>query len=139
MPLERDVLVDIWLRSARATHTFLTEADIEGLFPVVREYLLGEANEFWVLRSEAGAIMRFMGMTGNTIDSLFLGPEYLRCGGGRRLVEHARPLFGELKVNVNEQNVAATRFYEACGFVIVGRSEVDGQGRPFPLLHMQWE
>jgi putative acetyltransferase len=38
---------------------------------------------------------------------------------------------------VNEQNPAACGFYEHLGFVVVGRSEVDGTGRPFPLLHMR--
>jgi putative acetyltransferase len=38
---------------------------------------------------------------------------------------------------VNEQNPAACRFYQACGFVVIGRSEVDDAGRPYPLLHMR--
>jgi putative acetyltransferase len=42
-----------------------------------------------------------------------------------------------LTVDVNEQNPAACRFYEACGFVVEGRSELDSTGRPFPLLHMR--
>jgi putative acetyltransferase len=40
-------------------------------------------------------------------------------------------------VDVNEQNPEAARFYEACGFAVVGRSELDDGGRPFPLLHMK--
>jgi putative acetyltransferase len=40
-------------------------------------------------------------------------------------------------VDVNEQNPAAVGFYEALGFVVVSRSPVDGDGRPFPLLHMR--
>jgi putative acetyltransferase len=40
-------------------------------------------------------------------------------------------------VDVNEQNVAARGFYEACGFVVEGRSEVDDQERPYPLLHLR--
>jgi putative acetyltransferase len=30
---DRDELVDIWLRSVRATHTFLSEADIQSCSP----------------------------------------------------------------------------------------------------------
>ena len=52
-------------------------------------------------------------------------------------MRHARELKGELTVDVNEQNPAAVRFYEACGFVVEGRSELDSSGRPFPLLHMR--
>lgn len=38
-------------------------------------------------------------------------------------------------VDVNEQNPDALAFYEGRGFVIKGRSETDGEGRPFSLLH----
>jgi putative acetyltransferase len=44
---------------------------------------------------------------------------------------------GDLTVDVNEQNPAAVGFYEAVGFVVVGRSPLDDAGRPFPLLHMR--
>ena len=40
-------------------------------------------------------------------------------------------------MDVNEQNSAARGFYEACGFAVEGRSELDDQGRPYPLLHMR--
>jgi hypothetical protein len=40
-------------------------------------------------------------------------------------------------VDVNEQNPGVCRFYQACGFVVEGRSELDDAGRPFPLLHLR--
>ena len=134
---ERDALVDIWLRSVRATHTFLSEEDIQSLLPATREYLTSDDPELWVLCSDSGAVMGFMGMSGSEIEALFLAPEFHRRGGGRRLVQHAQKLRGELIVDVNEQNPAAHRFYEACGFVVEGRSELDDAGRPFPVLHMR--
>lgn len=137
IPTDRDALVDIWLRSVRATHTFLSEEDIESLLPPTREYLTSDEPELWVLCSDSGAVMGFMGMSGSTVEALFLAPEFHRCGGGRRLVRHAQELRGELTVDVNEQNPAARRFYEACGFIVEGRSELDDAGRPFPLLHMR--
>jgi putative acetyltransferase len=137
IPTDRDALVDIWLRSVRATHTFLSEEDIQSLLPLARAYLTSEEPELWVLCSDAGATMGFMGMSGSKMDALFLAPEFHRRGGGRRLVRHAQELRGELTVDVNEQNPAARRFYEACGFVVEGRSELDDTGRPFPLLHMR--
>ncbi|HKH91462.1 MAG TPA: hypothetical protein VKA54_06650 [Gemmatimonadaceae bacterium] len=42
-----------------------------------------------------------------------------------------------LDVDVNEQNEPARRFYSALGFSVVGRSETDMAGRPFPMLHMR--
>jgi putative acetyltransferase len=133
---DREGLFHIWLRSVRATHTFLSEADIQSFIPLVRDYVASDA-EFWVLCSDSGTVMGFMGMSGSKMDSLFLAPEFQRCGGGRLLVRHAQDLRGELTVDVNEQNTAACRFYEACGFVVEGRSEVDDAGRPYPLLHMR--
>jgi GNAT superfamily N-acetyltransferase len=69
--------------------------------------------------------------------SLQSAPEFHDQGCGRRLVRHAQELHGELTTDVNEQNPAARWFYEACGFVVEGRSEFDDAGRPFPLLHMR--
>ena len=137
IPTDREVLLDIWLRSVRATHTFVSEEDIQSMTPQVRDYLASSEPEFWVLCDDSGVIRGFMGMSGSKMDSLFLAPEFQRRGGGRRLVRHAQVLHGELTVDVNEQNVAARAFYEACGFVVEGRSELDDQGRPYPLLHMR--
>jgi putative acetyltransferase len=137
VPADRDILFDVWLRSVRATHTFVSEADIQSFIPLVRDYLASDGPEFWVLCADSGAVMGFMGMSGSKMESLFLAPEFHRRGGGRRLVRHAQELYGELTVDVNEQNPAACRFYESCGFVVEGRSEVDDAGRPYPLLHMR--
>ena len=134
---DRTVLLDVWLRSVRTTHTFVSEEDIRSMIPQVRDYLASSAPEFWVLCDDSGALMGFMGMSGSKMESLFLAPEFQRRGAGRRLVLHAHALHGELTVDVNEQNVAARRFYEACGFVLERRSELDDQGRPYPLLHMR--
>lgn len=134
---EREVLFDVWLRSLRATHSFVSEADVQSFLPLVRDYLASDASEFWVLVSDEGDVIGFMGLSGPKMESLFLAPEHFRRGGGRRMVRHAHALHGELTVDVNEQNDGARRFYEACGFVVEGRSELDDMGRPYPLLHMR--
>ena len=135
-PDDRDVLLEIWLRSVRATHTFLTEDDIQSLLPMVRDGAL-VGLELWVLCSEGGQPVGFMGLSGDRVEALFLAPEYRRRGGGRMLLDHARRLKGPLTVDVNEQNPEALRFYEACGFEVAGRSATDSDGRPFPLLHLR--
>lgn len=40
-------------------------------------------------------------------------------------------------MDVNEQNAQARGFYEHEGFEVIGRSETDEQGEPFPILHMR--
>jgi putative acetyltransferase len=135
LPADREILLDIWLRSVRKSHTFLTENDIQSLLPIVRDVAL-VGMELWVLCADDGTPIGFLGLSGATVEALFIVPEWCRRGGGRLLLDHARRLKGALTVDVNEQNPEAVRFYEACGFKVVGRSEVDGDGRPFPLLHL---
>jgi putative acetyltransferase len=135
---EAPALTALWERSVRQTHGFLTEADIAELRPAVLEVLGGGELELWVLADASDVPAGFMGLAGNDIAALFLEPSHRGRGGGRMLVDHAQALRGgELTVDVNEQNPAARGFYEALGFVVVGRSPLDGEGRPFPLLHMR--
>lgn len=134
-PGDRDAMFDVWRRATHATHAFVSDADLQAFVPLVQEYVAGRS-EFWVLTA-GGPIVGFMGLSGRHLESLFIAPEHHGQGGGRRLVRHAHDLHGELTVDVNEQNAGAVRFYEACGFVVEGRSELDETGRPYPLLHMR--
>lgn len=134
---DREMLLDIWLRSVRATHAFVSAPDIESMIPQVRGYLAAIDADIWVACDESGAPLGFLGMSGSNIDALFLAPESFRRGFGGALVRHARSLHDELTVDVNEQNHSARRFYEASGFVVERRSELDGEGRPYPLLHLR--
>ena len=134
---DHDALLDIWLRSVRATHRSLTEENIQTLSPLVRDVALKQL-ELWVLcENEADDhLVGFIGLSGANLEALFIAPEFFRRGGGRQLVEYARKLKGPLTVDVNEQNPDAQRFYEACGFKVVSRSATDSMGLPFPLLHL---
>ncbi|BBO35921.1 acetyltransferase [Lacipirellula parvula] len=135
-PADWGRLLEIWEASVRATHSFLSEEVIAALRPEVRDAAL-PALELWVLGGDGGELLGFMGLDGAKLEALFIAPSSSRRGGGRMLVEHARRLKGPLTVDVNEQNPAALRFYEALGFRVCGRSPVDGAGRPFPLLHLE--
>jgi putative acetyltransferase len=135
---DRDALLAIWQRSAKATHAFVSAADLDAMIPQVRDYLAADATDFWVLCDADGMAVGFMGMSGNDMESLFVAPESQGKGGGTMLVRHAQSLHAELAVEVNEQNSAAHLFYKACGFVVTGRSGLDRQGRPYPLLHLRW-
>ena len=137
-PQDRDALLALWERSVRATHDFLTEEDIVTLRPLVAEELTSDSVAWWVLRSENAEPIGFLGYSSDTIEALFIDPARHRTGAGRFLVAHAQHLAaGPLAVDVNEQNDAAIRFYEAMGFIVVSRSPTDGAGRPFPIAHMR--
>jgi len=130
-------LLRIWLRSVRASHAFLTESEIQSLLPVVRDQVLPSL-DLWILCDDASAPIGFMGVGERSIEALFIDPDHFRSGGGTLLVEFAkRRQTRPLHVDVNEQNPDAVKFYEAMGFATIGRSAVDGDGRPFPLLHMR--
>ncbi|MDR1611404.1 MAG: GNAT family N-acetyltransferase [Planctomycetota bacterium] len=130
------VLVDIWWRSVEATHNFLAPDDIAALEPEVRRGL-GRL-EVWVAELD-GVPAGFMMMNGAMIEALFIDPGHRGKMLGTRLISHARELRGrnkELRVDVNEGNPDVLGFYLAKGFKQTGRSETDGAGRPWPLLHM---
>lgn len=133
---EHPLIVELWERSVRASHLFLSEQDIVTLRTLVENGVLKQL-ELWVVASDADVIMAFMGLSGQNLEALFVDPVYFRSGIGTILLSHAETLKGELRVDVNEQNPTAVQFYLAHGFEVTGRSEKDGFGHPFPLLHMQ--
>ncbi|HEY8381180.1 MAG TPA: acetyltransferase [Microvirga sp.] len=134
-PSDLEALFNIWREAVRATHSFLSKADVEFYAQLVRNDYLPHV-EVWVAVDPMNAPIGFIGMTGSMIDALFIAPEQHGRGVGRRLVEYVRSQEGSLRVDVNEQNEGARAFYTRLGFQETGRSELDGSGRPFPLIHM---
>jgi len=137
-PDDLDRMYEIWLGAVQATHHFLTEADIASIGVMVRDAYLPNA-AFSVVVDAADRPLAFLGMTAAKIDSLFVDPAEHGKGIGRMLIRHAQETAPVLTVDVNEQNPGACAFYQRLGFVITGRSELDDDGRPFPLLHLKLE
>lgn len=128
-------LLNIWLRSVRATHHFLQESDIEALLPQLRDIYL-PAVELWVAVNTEDNPTGFIGLNENHVEMLFIEPDLRGKGIGRALLNHARSSRNPMSVDVNEQNREAVGFYLHYGFVQTARSPLDGEGRPFPLLHL---
>lgn len=89
------------------------------------------------MRDGAGQVAGFVGVVDGKVEMLFIHPEWRGQGVGRRLLKHAVEALGATRVDVNEQNEQAVGFYQRMGFAVEGRSELDGLGKPFPLLHMR--
>ena len=129
-------LTDIWEASVRATHTFLTEDDIAAL----RRYVPGALRavpHLTGLRDEHDPPAGLCGVDWQRRELLCRHPYVVGKGAGRLLVQHA---FDEYQVNevcVNEQNPTAAAFYRHMGFVLDHRTDLDEQGRPFPLLYLK--
>ena len=128
-------LVDVWERSVRATHAFLSEREIAEIKPFVPQALASV--ETLVLAEKDDAPVGFMGVEGGRLEMLFLDPAVRGCGLGRRLLEHGIARLGVTELTVNEQNPQAVGFYEHLGFKTYRRAELDEEGRPYPLLYMR--
>ncbi|RQO34026.1 acetyltransferase [Herminiimonas sp. KBW02] len=129
------LLTEIWEQSVRATHDFLSEADIQDLKPkVLNDYLPLMALRAY--RDDDGNLQGFIGALNGKIEMLFIAPDSRGRGIGKALVRYAVDIMGAHALDVNEQNPQALGFYQRMGFQVTGRSAADGQGHPFPLLHM---
>lgn len=131
-------VTDLWERSVRASHHFLTEENIAYFRPLILNNYL-DAVELTCIRDVAGTIQAFMGILNGKLEMLFVEPDQRGSGLGKMLVQHAVNNLGVTKVDVNEANEQAVAFYRRMGFVQTGYSELDGSGKPFPLIHMEIE
>ncbi|WP_087111827.1 GNAT family N-acetyltransferase [Parendozoicomonas haliclonae] len=128
-------MLAVWEDSVRATHDFLSEDDIQFLKPIVLEQAF-PAVILRCVKNNAGAILGFIGVHEQSIEMLFVLSDARGQGIGKALLNHVVAEFGCNRVDVNEQNPQARGFYEHCGFKVVSRSPLDGQEKPFPILHM---
>jgi len=130
-------VIEIWRGAVHATHDFLAPQDLAEIDSLVCDFL--PKTPLWIAIDDTDETVGFMGMTENGIDALFIDRTRRGSGIGRLMIDYARSLHPVLTVDVNEQNAQAVGFCERMGFVRTGRSPVDGQGRPYPLIHMRSE
>lgn len=128
-------LLNIWEASVRETHDFLTDSDVRNLRPQVRQALEGVAMLSYAIDDD-GCMCGFMGVEGNKIEMLFIHPARRGTGIGKKFISYANEMFEASLVDVNEWNTQGVGFYAHLGFKVIGRSPFDGNGNPFPILHM---
>jgi putative acetyltransferase len=128
-------LLGVWLASVSQSHHFLQESDILALTPQVRS-ALANSPDLAVIQDAQDQSVGFLLQEDQKIEALFLAPQVWGQGMGRQLVEWAVERGARL-VDVNVDNPQAGRFYLHLGFEIFAESQFDGQGRPFPLYHME--
>lgn len=124
------------MQSVYATHHFLDPVDFETIYAQLRDIWLEGIEEIRAWEEE-GVIVGFIGINPPKVEMLFIAPAYMGKGIGRALLDSVREDWPFLEVDVNEQNASATRFYLHYGFHETGRSPLDGQGKPYPLIHMK--
>ena len=137
---ERDtllsVLMNIWEASVKATHHFLSDAEINQIKEYVPQAIKG-VEHLIVAENESGTPIAFMGTENNRLEMLFLLPEERGRGIGKKLIQYGIENYGIKEVTVNEQNPQAVGFYEHLGFVTYKRTDCDEEGNPYPLLYMK--
>ena len=132
---DREQILNVWEKSVLATHEFLGSADFEEIKQLVHSFNFNDL-EVYCLK-QLDEVAGFIGLYQQKIEMLFFLPKYIGKGLGRKLMNFA---FSELKadkVDVNEQNTNAVRFYEKLGFTTYERTEKDDQGKKYPLLRMK--
>jgi putative acetyltransferase len=129
-------LVEIWELAVRQTHHFLSESDIAYFKPLVRDQFLYMV-DLVAIRDKLQKVLGFAGVAEGKLEMLFVDPLWHGQGYGARLLRHAVENMKAHLVDVNEQNPQAVGFYQRRGAVVIGRSEQDSMGKPFPLLHMR--
>ena len=110
-------LTQVWRKSVKATHLFLSDEEVEQIAVYVPA--------------------AFMGIGGSKLEMLFILPEQRGKGLGSRMLRYGIRRYGIDEVCVNEQNPQAIGFYEHEGFRVYKRTETDEQGNPYPLLYMK--
>ena len=131
-----DRLLEVWERSVRATHLFLSGGAVEAIKAYVPQ-ALREVPRLVTTKDEAGLLAGFLGADGRRLEMLFLLPEARGKGLGRALLQYGMDRYGLRELAVNQQNPQARGFYEHMGFHVYRRTETDEQGGPYPLLYMK--
>jgi putative acetyltransferase len=134
---DRDIdrLVVVWRSAVEATHHFLSRDDIDYYSARLAKHLLPMVD--LVVADLDGDVIGFSGTSDGQLEMLFVDPAAHGRGVGTALLARAVDECGVDSVDVNEQNPDAVDFYRRRGFEQVGRSPVDSDGRPFPILHLQ--
>ncbi|MBR5520588.1 MAG: GNAT family N-acetyltransferase [Oscillospiraceae bacterium] len=129
-------LVDLWEKSVKDSHTFLTENGIAEIKSYVPQAIAG-VESLVVATDDCGVPLGFMGAENGVLEMLFITPEHTGKGIGKKLLTYAIENFGVTQLTVNEQNPKATAFYEHMGFKTYKRTETDERGMSYPLLYME--
>lgn len=128
-------LLEIWEKSVRETHLFLSDDEISNIKAYVPQALDGIAHLI-VAEDESGCPVAFMGIQDEILEMLFITPEERGMCLGKQLIQHGIENYDVKKLAVNEQNPQAKGFYEHMGFQVYKRTDLDEQGNPYPLLYM---
>ena len=135
-PEDGDRVVEIWRAAVDATHDFLSPEDRAAIGVEVQGFL--PAAPLMLAVDDRDRPLGFMLIDDGNMEALFIDPAHRGAGIGAIMIDYALAVHPALTTDVNEQNGQAVGFYEHMGFERTGRSDLDGQGRPYPLIHLRF-
>ena len=130
-------LLEVWEDSVKATHTFLSNEEIEKIKKYVPQALRNIAH-LMIVTDEKKIPIAFMGIQENKLEMLFIKNSERGKGLGKQLLNYGMEKYNVNELAVNEQNPKAKGFYEHMGFKVYQRNELDDQGNPYPVLYMKY-
>lgn len=129
-------LSNVWESSVKATHLFLSEKERNRIKEYVPE-ALENVPILVIAENDAGNPVGFMGIADQKLEMLFISNENRGNGVGTQLLQYGIDQYSVNRLAVNEQNPLAKGFYERMEFKVYKRSELDEQGKPYPVLYMK--
>ena len=118
-----------------ATHHFIKPEDLDYFRDIVRTIDFYSFGVHCLIAEDK--LIGFVGVAGRKIEMLFLDPDFIGQGFGKKLMRFAMDDLGADQVDVNEQNTNATAFYSRFGFVVYERTDKDAEGKDYPILKMR--
>jgi len=128
-------IMEIWEGAVKATHDFLAAADFELFKKLIPTEFLPQLRVF-ILEDQEQA-QAFFSVSEDNLEMLFVDPSARGKGYGKFAIAYVVEQLAVRKVDVNEQNEQAVGFYRKVGYKQIGRSEKDGMGKNYPLIHME--
>lgn len=128
-----DDLLTVWAAASEIAHPFLTQEFLALERDNIPNLYLPNA-ETWVFEDE-GRFVGFVALLGNEVGAIFVHPSHQRRGVGRRLMDKAKELRGELVVEVFKANTIGRAFYARYGFETIAEKVHEQTG--FDLLRLR--
>lgn len=131
----REQVLAVWEKSVLATHEFLKPDDYLSIKEFLAKLNFNDFEVYCLVKNST--VAGFLGVATQKVEMLFLSPDFIGLGLGKRLLNFAVSELKAHKLDVNEQNTNAVAFYKKFGFETYERTDKDDQGKEYPLLRMK--
>lgn len=107
-------LLSTWEKSSRLAHPFMAEDFFEKeRYNIPNLYIPN--TDTWVVTVN-NKVIGFIALIGKEIGGLFVEPDFHGRGLGKKLVDKAKEIHGNLEVHVFKENAIGRNFYDRYGF-----------------------